>query len=90
MNLKKIGTVFLLTAGLLGTRNAQAKTTYEEMEQLTVNEALEQIPEHPTHTFVQGGVGGLAAGSLNPAVPSSADRSKGETKVQRRRPKNQL
>lgn len=26
-----------------------------------VNEALEQIPEHPTHTFVQGGVGGLAA-----------------------------
>ena len=23
MNLKKIGTVFLLTAGLLGTRNAQ-------------------------------------------------------------------
>lgn len=38
MNLKKIGTVFLLTAGLLGTRNAQAQTTYEEMEQLTVNE----------------------------------------------------
>lgn len=26
-----------------------------------VNEALDQIPEHPTHTFVQGGVGGLAA-----------------------------
>ena len=41
MNLKKIGTVFLLTAGLLGTRNAQAQTTYEEMEQLTVNE---QVP----------------------------------------------
>ena len=40
MNLKKIGTVFLLTAGLLGTRNAQAQTTYEEMEQLTVNEQV--------------------------------------------------
>ena len=26
-----------------------------------VDEALTQIPEQPTHTFVQGGVGGLAA-----------------------------
>ncbi len=26
-----------------------------------VDEALDQIPEHPTHAFVQGGVGGLAA-----------------------------
>lgn len=43
MNLKKIGTVFLLTAGLLGTRNAQAQTTYEEMEQLTVNEQVTTV-----------------------------------------------
>ena len=43
MNLKKIGTVFLLTAGLLGTRNAQAQTTYEEMEQLTVNERVTTV-----------------------------------------------
>ncbi len=43
MNLKKIGTVFLLTAGLLGTWNAQAQTTYEEMEQLTVNEQVTTV-----------------------------------------------
>lgn len=43
MNLKKIGTVFLLTAGLLGARNAQAQTTYEEMEQLTVNEQVTTV-----------------------------------------------
>lgn len=43
MNLKKIGTVFLLTVGLLGTWNAQAQTTYEEMEQLTVNEQVTTV-----------------------------------------------
>ena len=43
MNLKKIGTVFLLTAGLLGTRIAQAQTTYEEMEQLTGNEQVTTV-----------------------------------------------
>ena len=32
-----------LTAGLLGTRNAQAQTTYEEMEQLTVNEQVTTV-----------------------------------------------
>ena len=43
MSLKKIGTAFLLAAGLLGTRNAQAQRTYEEMEQLTVNEQVTTV-----------------------------------------------
>ncbi len=43
MNLKKIGTSFLLAAGLLGSRNVQAQTTYEEMEQLTVNEQITTV-----------------------------------------------
>ena len=43
MNLKKIGTSFLLAAGLLGARNVQAQTTYEEMEQLTVNEQITTV-----------------------------------------------
>ena len=38
MNWKKIAMSFLLAAGLPLARNAQAQTTYEEMEQLTVNE----------------------------------------------------
>ena len=35
MNWKKIAMSFLLAAGLPLARNAQAQTTYEEMEQLT-------------------------------------------------------
>ena len=43
MNKKGIVTAFLLAAGLLGARNAQAQRTYEEMEQLTVNEQITTI-----------------------------------------------
>ena len=40
MDKKGIVTAFLLAAGLLGTPNVQAQRTYEEMEQLTVNEQV--------------------------------------------------
>ena len=43
MNKKGIITAFLLAVGLPGLRNAQAQTTYEEMEQLTVNEQITTI-----------------------------------------------
>lgn len=43
MNKKGIIMTFLLAAGLLGTKNAQAQTTYEEMEQLTVNEQITTV-----------------------------------------------
>ena len=43
MNKKGIVTAFLLAAGLLGARNAQAQRTYEEMEQLTVNEQITTV-----------------------------------------------
>lgn len=45
MNMSKKGiiTVFLLVVGLPGVRNAQAQTTYEEMEQLTVNEQITTV-----------------------------------------------
>ncbi|EXY31623.1 conjugative transposon protein TraN [Phocaeicola vulgatus] len=43
MNKKGIVMTFLLAAGLLGTKNAQAQTTYEEMEQLTVNEQITTV-----------------------------------------------
>ena len=40
MNWKKIVMAFLLAAGLPAAQNALAQTTYEEMEQLTVNEQV--------------------------------------------------
>lgn len=45
MNMSKKGiiTAFLLAVGLPGVRNAQAQTTYEEMEQLTVNEQITTV-----------------------------------------------
>ena len=43
MNKKGIVMTFLLAAGLLGTKNAQAQTTYEEMDQLTVNEQITTV-----------------------------------------------
>ena len=43
MNRKGIVTVFLLAAGLLAGREAQAQRTYEEMEQLTVNERVTTV-----------------------------------------------
>ena len=43
MNWKKIAMSFLLAAGLPLARNAQAQTTYEEMEQLTVNEQITTV-----------------------------------------------
>ena len=43
MNWKKIAMSFLLAAGLPLARNAQAQTTYEEMEQLTVNEQVTTV-----------------------------------------------
>lgn len=43
MNKKGIVMTFLLAAGLPGVRNAQAQTTYEEMEQLTVNEQITTV-----------------------------------------------
>lgn len=43
MNWKKIAMSFLLAAGLPLVRNAQAQTTYEEMEQLTVNEQITTV-----------------------------------------------
>lgn len=43
MNRKGIVTVFLLAAGLLAGREAQAQRTYEEMEQLTVNEQVTTV-----------------------------------------------
>ena len=43
MNKKGIVMTFLLAAGLLGTKNAQAQTTYEELEQLTVNEQITTV-----------------------------------------------
>ena len=43
MNKKGIVTAFLLAAGLLGAWNAQAQRTYEEMEQLTVNEQITTV-----------------------------------------------
>ena len=43
MNKKGIITAFLLAVGLPGVRNAQAQTTYEEMEQLTVNEQITTV-----------------------------------------------
>lgn len=43
MNKKGIMTAFLLAAGLLTVREAQAQRTYEEMEQLTVNEQVTTV-----------------------------------------------
>lgn len=43
MNKKGIVMAFLLAVGLLGARNVQAQTTYEEMEQLTVNEQITTV-----------------------------------------------
>ena len=43
MDKKGIVTAFLLAAGLLGTPNVQAQRTYEEMEQLTVNEQVTTV-----------------------------------------------
>ena len=43
MNRKGIVTVFLLAAGLLTGRETQAQRTYEEMEQLTVNERVTTV-----------------------------------------------
>jgi conjugative transposon TraN protein len=45
MNMSKKGIVmaFLLAVGLPGSRNVQAQTTYEEMEQLTVNEQITTV-----------------------------------------------
>ena len=43
MNRKGIVTAFLLAAGLLAGREAQAQRTYEEMEQLTVNERVTMV-----------------------------------------------
>ena len=43
MDKKGIVTAFLLAAGLLGTPNVQAQRTYEEMEQLTVNEQVTKV-----------------------------------------------
>lgn len=43
MNVKKIGMAFLFVAGLLEAREAQAQRTYEEMEQLTVNEQVTTV-----------------------------------------------
>ena len=42
MNWKKIVMAFLLAAGL-PAQNALAQTTYEEMEQLTVNEQVTTV-----------------------------------------------
>lgn len=43
MNKKGIMTAFLLAAGLLAEREVQAQRTYEEMEQLTVNEQVTTV-----------------------------------------------
>ena len=43
MNRKGIVTAFLLAAGLLAGREARAQRTYEEMEQLTVNERVTTV-----------------------------------------------
>ena len=43
MNWKKIVMAFLLAAGLPAAQKAQAQTTYEEMEQLTVNEQVTTV-----------------------------------------------
>lgn len=43
MDKKGIVTAFLLAAGLLGMPNVQAQRTYEEMEQLTVNEQVTTV-----------------------------------------------
>ncbi len=43
MNKKGIVMAFLLAVGLPGSRNVQAQTTYEEMEQLTVNEQITTV-----------------------------------------------
>lgn len=43
MNKKGIVMAFLLAVGLPGARNVQAQTTYEEMEQLTVNEQITTV-----------------------------------------------
>ena len=43
MNRKGIITAFLLTAGLIAGGEAQAQRTYEEMEQLTVNEQVTTV-----------------------------------------------
>lgn len=43
MNWKKIVMAFLLAAGLPAAQNALAQTTYEEMEQLTVNEQVTTV-----------------------------------------------
>ena len=43
MNLKRTITVFFLAAGLFTSRDALAQRTYEEMEQLTVNEQVTTV-----------------------------------------------
>lgn len=43
MNLKRTITVFFLAAGLFTSRDALAQQTYEEMEQLTVNEQVTTV-----------------------------------------------
>ena len=61
MDKKGIVTAFLLAAGLLGTPNVQAQRTYEEMEQLTVNE---QVTTVITASEGNDGHHGLGTGTL--------------------------
>ena len=56
MDKKGIVTAFLLAAGLLGTPNVQAQRTYEEMEQLTVNEQVTTVitASEPVRLYKKG------------------------------------
>lgn len=51
MNRKGIVTAFLLAAGPLAGREAQAQRTYEEMEQPTVNERVTTVATASEPTF---------------------------------------